>query len=43
LVYIGYYIQGKSFAKRFVFPGNRESIRNRTVTVALDYLRKNLI
>lgn len=43
LVYIGYYIQGKSFAKRFVFPGDRQSIRNRTVTVALDYLRKKLI
>lgn len=43
LVYIGYYIQGKSFAKRFVFPGDRQSIRNKTVTLALDYLRKKLI
>lgn len=43
LVYIGYYIYGKSFAKRFVFPGDRQSMRNRTVTVALDYLRKNLV
>lgn len=43
IVYIGYYMQGKSFAKKFVFPGDRQSMRNRTVTVALDYLRKNLI
>ncbi|QBD86449.1 competence/damage-inducible protein A [Clostridium tetani] len=43
LVYIGYYMQGKSFAKKFIFPGDRQSMRNKTVTVALDYLRKNLI
>ncbi|RXM73190.1 competence/damage-inducible protein A [Clostridium tetani] len=43
LVYIGYYIKGKSFAKKFIFPGDRQSMRNKTVTVALDYLRKNLI
>ncbi|MBY6797378.1 competence/damage-inducible protein A [Clostridium botulinum] len=43
LVYIGLYINGKTFVKELNYSGNRQFIRNITVTRALDFLRKNLI
>ncbi|MBE6057277.1 nicotinamide-nucleotide amidohydrolase family protein, partial [Clostridium sp.] len=42
LVYIGLYINGKAFVKELNYSGNRQFIRNITVTKALDFLRRNL-
>ncbi|MBE1303797.1 competence/damage-inducible protein A [Clostridium botulinum] len=42
LVYIGLYINGKTFVKELNYSGNRQFIRNITVTRALDFLRRNL-
>ena len=43
LVYIGLYINGKTFVKELNYSGNRQFIRNITVTRALDFLRRKLI
>lgn len=43
LVYIGLYIKGKTYARRLCFPGDRQSVRQRTVTSALDFLRRKLL
>ncbi|MBE6066402.1 MAG: competence/damage-inducible protein A [Clostridium lundense] len=43
LVYIGLYIKGNTYVKKLNFPGNRHSVRERTVTSALDFLRRNLL
>ncbi|CBZ02029.1 competence/damage-inducible protein A [Clostridium botulinum] len=42
LIYIGLYINGKTFVKELNYSGNRQFIRNITVTRALDFLRRNL-
>lgn len=42
LVYIGLYINGKTFVKEFRFSGNREKIRSRATSVALDFIRRQL-
>ncbi|WP_251862108.1 competence/damage-inducible protein A [Clostridium sp. Marseille-Q2269] len=43
LVYIGLYINGETFVKKLNYSGNRQFIRELTVTRALDFLRRNLI
>lgn len=43
LVYIGLYIKGQTYVKKLTFPGDRQSIRQRTVTSSLDFLRRNLL
>jgi len=43
LVYIGLYIQGKKYFKKIQLLGDRQSIRNRTVTIALNFLREKLL
>ncbi len=43
LVYIGCFINGKVQVKRYVFPGNREKIRNRAVSYALNFLRERIL
>lgn len=43
LVYIGLYINEKIYVKKLNLAGNRQSIRARTVTIALDFLRRKLI
>ncbi|MBM7870512.1 nicotinamide-nucleotide amidase [Clostridium pascui] len=43
LVYIGLYIKGKTYVKKLSFPGDRQSVRQRTVTSALDFLRRKLL
>lgn len=43
LVYIGLYIKGKTYVKRLSLPGDRQSVRQRTVTSALDLLRRKLL
>lgn len=43
LVYIGLYINGVVKTKEIHLVGNREKIRNRTVFIALDWLRRKLI
>ncbi|ACQ52317.1 competence/damage-inducible protein A [Clostridium botulinum] len=42
LIYIGLYINGKTFVEELNYSGNRQFIRNITVTRALDFLRRNL-
>ncbi|EPY2275745.1 competence/damage-inducible protein A [Clostridium sporogenes] len=42
LVYIGLYINDKTFVKELNYSGNRQFIRNITVNRALDFLRRNL-
>lgn len=43
LVYIGLYIKGKVKVKKLNYYGDRQKVRNRTVTYALDFLRRELI
>lgn len=43
LVYVGLYMDGKVYVKELNLSGDRQSIRNRTVTIALDFLRRKLI
>lgn len=43
LVYIGLYIGGTIYVKELNLSGDRQSIRNRTVTIALDFLRRKLV
>lgn len=43
LVYIGLYIKGNTYVKKLTFPGDRQSVRQKTVTSALDFLRRKLL
>ncbi|WP_194192573.1 competence/damage-inducible protein A [Clostridium chrysemydis] len=43
LVYIGIYVNGKAYAKRHIFTGNREAVRNRACMTALDMVRRELL
>lgn len=43
LVYVGLSINGKSQVKKFIFAGNREKVRHRTVISSLDWLRRELV
>jgi PncC family amidohydrolase len=43
LVYIGLYLNGEVKVKKYNFSGDRQSVRNRTVIAALDWLRSELI
>lgn len=43
LVYIATGVRGQAQVERLVFPGDRDSIRQRTVTVALNQLRLQLL
>lgn len=43
LVYIGLYIKGNTYVKKLNLPGDRRSVRERTVTSALDFLRRKLL
>ncbi|MBU5486059.1 competence/damage-inducible protein A [Clostridium sp. MSJ-11] len=42
LVYVGIYINGETFVKKLHLSGNRQTVRERTVTFALDWLRRLL-
>ncbi|WP_315121004.1 competence/damage-inducible protein A [uncultured Clostridium sp.] len=42
LVYVGIYINGETFVKKLNLSGNRQTIRERTVTFSLDWLRRLL-
>lgn len=43
LVYIGMYLNGKTKTKQLNLLGNRDKIRNKTVAVILDWLRRELL
>lgn len=43
LVYVGLYINGKTFVKRLQISGERNRVRNRASVSALDFLRRKLI
>ncbi|MPM64072.1 Nicotinamide-nucleotide amidohydrolase PncC [bioreactor metagenome] len=43
LVYIGIYINGKTFVKKFIFNGNRQMIRLRATKNILNELRTKLL
>lgn len=43
LVYIGIYVNGKAYAKRHIFTGNREAVRNRACMTALDMVRREIL
>lgn len=43
LIYIGLYIQGKTDYKEYKFLGDRDKIRNRTVVMAIDFIRRSLL
>ena len=43
LIYIGLYINGLTKVKKCNFSGDRNTVRNRTVNTALDFLRRELI
>jgi nicotinamide-nucleotide amidase len=43
LVYVGLSINGKSQVRKFIFAGNREKVRQRTVISSLDWLRRELV
>ncbi|MFL0252749.1 competence/damage-inducible protein A [Clostridium neuense] len=40
LVYVGLYINGKVKTKKLNIPGDRQKVRNRVVTIALDWIRR---
>ncbi|MEW9094391.1 MAG: competence/damage-inducible protein A [Clostridiaceae bacterium] len=42
LVYVGIYINGETFVKELHLSGNRQTVRERTVTFSLDWLRRLL-
>lgn len=42
LVYIGLYVKGKTYVQKFHFVGDRQKIRSRAVSSALDFLRRTL-
>ncbi len=42
LCYIGLYIDGEVYCKKVLCKGDREKIRQRTATLALDYLRRTI-
>ncbi|NFG63069.1 MULTISPECIES: competence/damage-inducible protein A [unclassified Clostridium] len=42
LVYIGICINGKAYAKRYVFKGNRAKVRNSATIAALDMIRREV-
>lgn len=43
LVYIGLYINGVVKTKKLNLPGDRQKVRNRAVTIALDWIRREII
>ncbi|GAA0727976.1 competence/damage-inducible protein A [Clostridium malenominatum] len=43
LVYVGIHIKGKTFVKKLQLSGSRQTIRERTVTFTLDWLRRKLL
>lgn len=43
LVYVGLYINGVVKTKKLNIPGDRQKVRNRVVTIALDWIRRELI
>ncbi|MFW5802842.1 MAG: CinA family nicotinamide mononucleotide deamidase-related protein [Verrucomicrobiota bacterium] len=42
LVYVGTCVKGKNRVTKQIFPGNRDAVRQRTVIVALDQLRRHI-
>lgn len=42
LVYVGTCVEGENRVTKQVFPGNRDAVRQRTVIVALDQLRRHI-
>lgn len=43
LVYVGLYINGVVKTKKLNIPGDRQKVRNRVVTIAIDWIRRELI
>jgi PncC family amidohydrolase len=43
LVFVGLYINGKTKVEKYNFSGERQSVRNQTVSAALELLKKELL